>query len=78
MYVEQPLALPGSAKNFYCHGYRRRGHLTSKLLFSWLQHVLHILGLEMTLFEETPVTIAKPSCNGYYILNILGEENATF
>ena len=28
-----------------CH-FLRRGHLISELLFSWLQHVLHILGPE--------------------------------
>ena len=35
---------------------------------------------KMPLFVETPVTIAKPNCNGYnvHVLNILCQEYASF
>ena len=49
-----------------CH-FLRGGHLTCKLLFSWLQYVLPILGPELPLLEKTNVTIDTPSFKGYCI-----------
>ena len=37
------------------------------LIFWQIQIFLHILGQENATFEADPVTIAKLSCNGYYM-----------
>ena len=49
-----------------CH-FLRRGDLTKKTSFLMvITYIAHRVK-KMPLFEETPVTIATPSCNGYYI-----------